>query len=121
MVKDAKWLIDIRKNATQAGIFISGMTRRDYLANDMVRMAVERAIQNCGEAAWKLSKANPALAARLPRLESLISFRDMLVHEYEKISHMRVWQYLVGENLAGELHDTAEGLLKEIDPDAPPE
>ena len=118
MVKDAKWLTDIRLNAARAGSVLVGQTRDEYFGDVIRQGAMDSFLQNCGEAAWKLSKANPTLAARLPRLQRLISFRHILVHDYDTISHERVWQYLVEENLAGELHDTADALLREIDPDA---
>ena len=121
MVKDAKWLTDIRLNAARAGSVLTGQTRESYFADDIRQGAMERFLQNCGEAAWKLKKANPTLAARLPRLDQLISFRHILVHDYDTISHELVWEYLVEKKLAENLHDVADTLLKEIDPDATPE
>ena len=121
MIKDAKWLADIRLNAGRADRLTAGQTRESYLADETLQLAMERAIQNCGEAAWKLSKANPPLATRLPRLGSLISLRHRLVHDYDTISHVVVWQYLVEEKLAADLRATADTLLREVDPDAPPE
>lgn len=117
-MKAAKYLLDIQRHADRARDYATGHTRETYLADRMVRDAMERVLQICGEAAWQLLKSNPSIAERLPRLQSLISFRHMLVHGYDQIDHGRVWEHLQ-EGLAEELH--AAALLRQVDPEAPPD
>lgn len=60
----------------------------------MMRSAVERQLQNIGEAVSQVSKADPDLAARIPRQRQLIGFRDVLVHGYAGLNDAEVWRVL---------------------------
>jgi len=46
--------------------FTAGKSVDDYLADDMLRAAVERRFEIIGEALSRLAKASPELAERIP-------------------------------------------------------
>lgn len=60
------------------------------MADEMLRAAVERKLQNAGEALAQLRKLAPALATSIPDHDRIIAFRHVLVHRYEVIDDNRV-------------------------------
>ncbi|MCC6792361.1 MAG: DUF86 domain-containing protein [Thermomicrobiales bacterium] len=64
---------------------------QDYDSNRDLRLAVERAFENIGEAARRLSSVDPAIAEQISGLPTIISFRNVLAHEYDEINNSRVW------------------------------
>ncbi len=82
----------MREATTLVLSFIAGMTREEYLADDLRRSAVERQMQNVGEALAQLSKIDPQLAASIVDGHKIISFRNVLVHGYATLDHARVWE-----------------------------
>ncbi|MGL6134019.1 MAG: HepT-like ribonuclease domain-containing protein [Prochlorococcaceae cyanobacterium] len=57
----------------------------------MIRSAVEREFIIIGEALTKLSRLDPALFSQIPHAPKIISFRNMLTHEYTKVDNALVW------------------------------
>ena len=118
-MKAAKYLHDIRQYASDVTEFLIGKERDDYLNDKLLRFAVERGLQVAGEAAYQLQRQHPAVAERLPAIYSLVKFRHVLVHGYDKLKHEEVWDNVHAK--LPELMATADALLREVDPDAPPE
>lgn len=89
--RDAALLWDMLEHARRAVTYTSGRTLEDYLANPMLRDAVERVIQITGEAASKLSRtfrdAHPDIPWR-----PIIAQRHILVHEYGGIHDDKIWR-----------------------------
>lgn len=77
--------------------FVEGSDRQRYLDDDLLRAAVERKLQNAGEAMAQLGKADPALAERIPEHAQIVGFRNVLVHPYQAIDDNRVWNLLIHE------------------------
>ena len=94
----AAFLSDIENACTAIGEFVSAKTFEQYAINLLLRSAVERQLQNIGEALSQLSRLDPVLAARVPRQRQLIAFRNVLVHGYAGLSDAEVWRVL-HENL----------------------
>jgi uncharacterized protein with HEPN domain len=66
MVRDPRALLwDARATGDAIGRFLSGKDFDDYLADEMLRSAVERQFEILGEALAQLSKADPELVARI--------------------------------------------------------
>jgi uncharacterized protein with HEPN domain len=59
-----------------------GRSFEDYLADDVLRWAVERRLMIVGEALTVLRRIAPGTAARIPGLPQIIAFRNILVHGY---------------------------------------
>lgn len=80
MVHDPRaFLWDAADAAAAVATFIAGRAREDYLADRMLRSAVERQCEILGEALNRLSRAAPELAARIPQLASAVAFRNLLI------------------------------------------
>jgi len=88
----ASFLWDARRAAERITRFSAGRTYDDYLDDDMLRAAVERQFEIIGEAFVGLRQVDPSLAAQLPDLAQIISFRNVLIHAYATIDHQIVWQ-----------------------------
>jgi uncharacterized protein with HEPN domain len=71
--------------------FTSGKTFEGYLADDLLRSAVERQLTIIGEAIAKLDKVDSALATRLLDSPQIIAFRNRLIHDYGQVDHAIVW------------------------------
>jgi len=89
-----KYLWDAASAAEQAQGFAEGNSFDDYLANAMLRAAVERQFEIIGEALNQLSKAAPEFAAAIPDLPRIVAFRNILIHGYATVDDALVWQVL---------------------------
>ena len=119
MARDPRaYLWDMRDAARNVSRFTAGASFAEYLADDMLRSAVERQMQNMGEALAQLARIDPALAARVRDHAQIIGFRNVLVHGYVTLNHRRVWDTLQTQ-LPG-LQSDLEALLLELDPQSPP-
>lgn len=77
-----------------------------------LRFAVERQFEIIGEALNQLRRVAPALAARIPELDRIIGFRNVLIHGYDDIDSAGVWR--VVETDLPPLRDRVSGLLAEL-------
>jgi uncharacterized protein with HEPN domain len=79
--------------------FVRGKQFADYLADRMLRGAVERHLEIMGEAAKRVSEtlreAHPEIAWGW-----LMALRNVLAHEYGEIRHERIWSVCI-ERLPG--------------------
>lgn len=58
----------------------------------MLRSAVERQFEIIGEAVNQFTRAAPALADRIPDVQQIMDFRNVLIHGYAGINHRTVWR-----------------------------
>ncbi|MDR3535252.1 MAG: DUF86 domain-containing protein [Acetobacteraceae bacterium] len=87
----AKYLWDARRATERIARFTAGRTFDDYLADDMLRAAVERQFEIIGEAFAGLRRADPALATIIPDLARIVAFRNVLIHGYATVDDQLVW------------------------------
>jgi uncharacterized protein with HEPN domain len=92
------FLWDAEEAASCVAAFIEGRTREGYLADRMLRSAVERQCEIVGEALNRLSRAAPELASRIPELSRAVAFRNLLIHGYATVDDATVWR-VVTEDL----------------------
>ena len=88
--------------------FVVGRSRTDYLADAMLRSAVERQLEIVGEALNQLAKVAPELATAVPDLRRVVGLRNVLIHGYTSVDDQLVWQ--VATERAPELL----GVLREL-------
>ena len=112
------YLWDMQQACAAISRFVQDTSLESYVADLMLRSAVERQFQNIGEALSQLSKLDSVLAARVPRQRQLIGFRNVLVHGYAGLNDAEVWRVL-HENLP-ELHEAVTRLLDELEPPTRP-
>ena len=86
-----KYLTDIQAAAERIARFTGGKRFEQYLADEMLRSAVERQFGILGEALSRLSKDSPEIAALIPDHAKIIAFRNILVHGYASVDDRLVW------------------------------
>jgi uncharacterized protein with HEPN domain len=71
--------------------FVQGRTVADYLADLMLRSAVERQIEIIGQPARHVSAEFRSAHAEIP-WQPLQAQRHVLAHDYGEIKHERIWR-----------------------------
>lgn len=104
-----KYLWDAQAAANRIVRFTAGKSFGDYLADEMLRAAVERQFGIVGEALSALRCADPATAASIPECDRIIAFRNILIHEYAAVDDALVWS--VVESKVPELLSALDQLL----------
>ena len=93
----AKYLWDARRAAERITRFTAGRGYDDYLADEMLRSAVERQFEIVGEALAGLRRVTPELAAGIPDLPRIVAFRNVLIHGYATVDDRLVWGVIEGD------------------------
>lgn len=106
-----KYLWDARAAADAVLRYTRGKSAKDYAADEILRSAVERQLQNVGEAIAQLARLDAATAERIPNFRAIIAFRNILVHGYDALDHAVVWR-VVEDDLPA-LASKLEELLEE--------
>jgi len=86
-----KHLWDARRAAERIARFTAGKIFTDYLADEMLRAAVERQFEIIGEALAACRRVDPATAAEIPDLARIVAFRNILIHGYAAVDDKLVW------------------------------
>jgi uncharacterized protein with HEPN domain len=86
-----KLLWDAHEAARHIARITVDQSFEDYLANDLMRWAVERQFMIVGEALSVLRRIDPALAGHIPELTRIVGFRNVLVHGYAGVDDSLVW------------------------------
>lgn len=105
-----KYLFDIQEAARLILQFTVGMSFQEYSEDPKTRSAVERQFMTMGEAFNRLSQVDSGIAAHASEeYQRIISFRNVLIHEYDAIQDEVVWG--VVEAKLQSLLQTVEGML----------
>jgi len=99
--------------------YLDGKTLDDYQRDDLLQAAVERRFEIAAEALNQLSKTHPSIAARISDLGAIVSFRNILVYEYARVSNRIVWD--LAHHRAPALRNEIEKLLREVSATSDPE
>lgn len=81
------WLWDVQQAADKIAAFVQDRDLADYLADPMVRSAVERQLEIIGEALNRLSQAAPDIVRRIPDVRRAIAMRNALIHGYAEVDN----------------------------------
>ena len=129
----AKYLWDARRAAERITRFTAGRGYDDYLADEMLRSAVERQFEIVGEALAGLRRVAPELAAGIPDLPRIVAFRNVLIHGYATVDDRLVWGVIEGDlprllallsrllDAAGDARPEDLHALLTLAPDRPPD
>lgn len=93
----AKYLWDARHAANRIARFTAERSFEDYLADEMLRSAVERQFEIIGEAFAGLRRVDPDLAASITSLPRIVAFRNVLIHGYATVDDRLVWSVVQGK------------------------
>ncbi len=91
------YLWDIAQATERIARFTAERSFDDYLADDMLRAAVERKFTIIGEATVALRRLDPAMADAIPDVAAIIAFRNILVHGYATVDNRVVWGIVEGD------------------------
>lgn len=89
-----KYLYDMLSSCEFLLEFTGNKTVDDYINDRGFRSAVERELQIIGEALIGLEKAAPTVAEQIPEYQNIIGFRHVLVHGYNSLDPMTVWNVI---------------------------
>lgn len=81
-----KHLDDALHAAGLALRFLSGRTLDEYMADDMLRSAVERQVEIVGEACRRALEDTPALRQVLPDAPMAVGMRNRIAHGYDTVN-----------------------------------
>src|SRR5438093_889796 len=84
-------LEDMRQAAEAILQFTAGRQLADYGSDPLLRAAVERKFEIIGEALTRLAKIDAGLAAQVPQQRQIVGFRNQLIHSYDTINDVTVW------------------------------
>jgi uncharacterized protein with HEPN domain len=87
--RDLTYLWDMLDAALAIQAFVQDKTYADYLADRMLRGAVERHIEIIGEAARRVSAATTEALPDIP-WRAIVGQRNVLAHEYAEVLHETV-------------------------------
>ena len=87
-------LNDVLDAAGLLNDFTFGKTLSDYGGDPLLRSATERQFGIIGEAISRLAKVDEATAARITDYRRIISFRNILIHDYDSVDNQIVWNAL---------------------------
>jgi len=90
--------------------FVSRRTLNEYVADELLRSAVERKFEIMGEALNRISRDDSELLQRVRNYKDIVSFRNILVHGYDSIDDRIVWG-VIEEDL-DDLIEDVERLLR---------
>ncbi len=89
-----KFLFDIHESIASIEQYLGD--KRDfnvYMANKMLRRAVEREFEIIGEAMNRIEKLDPTINISSKR--QIISMRNRVIHGYDKIDNEIIWGTIV--------------------------
>ncbi len=85
------FLFDIEQACRWVADFTADKTLSDYLAEPMLRSAVERQFEIIGEALNQALSVDPTLRSQITGASTIIAFRNRLIHGYATVAHETVW------------------------------
>ncbi len=95
---DAAYLWDMLKASRTAQGIASRFTREQYDSDEVLRLAVERAVEIIGEAARHVSAGFKRAHPEIP-WHAITAQRHVLAHEYDVIDPEHMW-VLISERLS---------------------
>lgn len=89
--RDAAFLWDMADAAVRVVRLLDGMDYDAFIADERTTLAVERLLENIGEAASHVSRSRRERQSTIP-WSQIIGMRNILAHQYASIDHRRVWE-----------------------------
>lgn len=89
-LRTKKLLYDIHKTAGEILEIMSGKTIAEYEQSIILNRAINHSFLIIGEAAARLARHDPAIAARISGYRDIIGFRNVIAHGYDILDSERV-------------------------------
>jgi uncharacterized protein with HEPN domain len=106
------WDVQFAGRAVQS--FVQGVAFERFASDLLLRSAVERQLQNMGEALAQLARLDPDLTNQVPEHRAVIGFRNVLVHGYAVLDQQVVWNVIQRD--LPELLKAVDTTLSKFDP-----
>ena len=90
MFRDEAYLLDILTAARKALRFAGGLSRDEFLRDELLQLAIMRILEIIGEASRKVSPEFKLAHPEVP-WPKMVGLRHRLVHEYFRINLNEVW------------------------------
>jgi len=104
-------LYDMLQAADAVMAFLVDRTWEQYQSDLMLRSAVERQFEILGEAMTLALRIEPVLEARLEDARGVVDFRNVIAHDYDRLSDRAVWD-IAQEHLPA-FREVVSALLQE--------
>ena len=88
------YLNDVLNSAGMLVEFTAGKDFSDYSNDPMLRAATERLFGIIGEAISRMSRIDEATTSQISEYRRIISFRNILIHQYDSVDNLVVWGVL---------------------------
>ena len=108
---DPSLLVDMLLAAREARQMTTGTDLEEYLEDRVLQLALQKLIENIGEAASRLTAETKEKLPELP-WKDMVGMRHRLVHDYMRVELMKVWEVVIND---------LEPLIAAIEPLVPPE
>lgn len=82
---------DACQAADRVARFVAGKTLENYIADELLRSAVERQLEIVGEALAAFRRSDPDDAVAIPDLPRAVALRNILIHRYATVNDRIVW------------------------------
>ena len=92
--KSLKLLEDVRDAAAFVRSAGAEKSLDDYRSDRILRQAVERNFEIIGEAVGRLAKLDPDTVGRIGNHAQIIAFRNLLIHGYDLVDDVQVWNVI---------------------------
>jgi len=90
----SKYLADMLDRCQYLIGLTAGKSIENYKRDRLFRSAIERELQNIGEALRQLQSRSPDIAKKISEYERIIRFRHALVHGYDVVRADYVWDVI---------------------------
>ena len=110
---DAGYLLDMLEHARGVLRAVRGRSVAEYVADEDLRLAIERRIEIIGEAAKRVSTSFQDAHPEIP-WRKIIAQRNVLAHEYGEVQAEIIWRVATGS--IPDLIATLEPLIPPLPP-----
>jgi uncharacterized protein with HEPN domain len=104
-------LFDMLQAADAVAAFLADRTWEQYQDDLMLRSAVERQFEILGEAMTRVLRIEPALEVRLEDARGVVDFRNVIAHDYDRLSDRAVWD--IAQDHLPALREAVAAVLEE--------
>ena len=105
------YLYDVISAAESIQKFITERSYDEYVADLLVRSAIERQFEIVGEALTRIARHDPDLASQIPNLRDIVDFRNVIAHGYDVVDNEIVWD-IIKNHLPGLIQNCRNILAK---------
>jgi uncharacterized protein with HEPN domain len=88
--EDAAYLLDMLQAAQAIARYVENKSHQQYMADEILRDAIERRIEILGEAARKISDSFKLAHPEIP-WRKIVAQRHVIAHDYGEIDHAVLW------------------------------